>query len=265
MINIAVIQMNSGTDREANLETASRLTEQAVSMGAELICLPESFSWLGPDREKTVHSEEIPGPSSEFLKETAKHYSVSIQGGSFFEKEDSGKCTNTSLFITPEGEITALYRKIHLFDAVVHGRRYHESETVLPGSETVTATIGDITFGFSICYDLRFPELFRKLSRDGAQAVFVPAAFTACTGKAHWEVLLRARAIENQVYIIAAAQAGIGEDGREYYGNSMIIDPWGRVTARADSESESLICGQIDPDLITEIRERIPVLKHRRL
>ncbi len=263
---VAAIQMRSGTDAGENRNRASQLIEQAVSAGAELVSLPESFSWLGPDGAKSKNSESIPGPSSDFLSELAMRHSVLVHGGSFFESgPNNHSCYNSTLFIRPDGSVSAHYRKIHLFDAVVDGKRYHESDTVMPGHTPVVAEEGGIRFGLSVCYDLRFPELYRALADGGAHAVFVPAAFTNVTGKAHWEILLRARAIENQVYVIAAAQVGRGSDGRQRFGHSMIVDPWGEILAQAGGEHEEVITARMDMDKLRQIRNRLPALAHRRM
>lgn len=262
---VAAIQMNSGTNSEENRSRASHLIEQAVSAGAELVSLPESFAWLGPDGEKAEHGESIPGPSSRFLSELATRHSALVHGGSFFESgPDDGSCYNSTLLIRADGKISARYRKIHLFDAVVDGERYLESDTVRAGDTPVVVEERGIRFGLSVCYDLRFPELYRTLADEGAHAVFVPAAFTRTTGRAHWEILLRARAVENQVYVIAAAQVGRGADGREWFGHSMIVDPWGEILAEADGEHEGVITARLDLENLSRIRDRLPVLHHRR-
>jgi len=237
---VAAIQMRSGTDAGENRNRASQLIEQAVSAGAELVSLPESFSWLGPDGAKSKNSEPIPGPNDQ-------------------------SCYNSTLFIRADGSVSAHYRKIHLFDAVVNGKRYHESDTVMPGDVPVVVEERGVRFGLSVCYDLRFPELYRALADGGAHAVFVPAAFTSVTGRAHWEILLRARAIENQVYVIAAAQVGRGSDGRQRFGHSMIVDPWGEILAQAGGEHEEVITARMDMDKLRQIRNRLPALAHRRI
>jgi len=262
---VAAVQMRSGTNAGENRSRASQLIEQAVSAGAELVSLPESFSWLGPDAEKSKNSEPIPGPTARFLSEMAVKHSIVVHGGSFFESgPDNRSCYNSTLFLRADGEVSAHYRKIHLFDAVVDDQRYFESDSVIAGGTPVVAEERGIRFGLSVCYDLRFPELYRSLADGGAHAVFVPAAFTRTTGMAHWEILLRARAIENQVYIIAAAQAGRGADGRERFGHSMIVDPWGMILAQADGERDGVITARLDMEKLRQIRDRLPALLHRK-
>ena len=265
-MRISLIQMNSTDDKAKNLEKAQGFIDEAANAGSEIISLPETFSWLGPDSEKSRIAEPAEGETVSMLSEAAKKHNVIIHGGSIFESAmDEGKCSNTSFFFGKDGEISAVYRKIHLFDAVINGKEYLESEYVVPGKDIVVCEADFAVFGFSICYDLRFPELYRDLSENDAQIVFVPAAFTIPTGKAHWEVLLRARAIENQVFIIAPAQVGTDSSGKEYYGHSMIIDPWGTILARADGTSEGVISAEIDLEFLEETRNKLPSLKHRKL
>lgn len=265
-MKISLIQMNSTDNRDRNLELCGTYIEQAVSEGADLITLPETFDWIGPEHEKPGHSTPIPGPVSEFLSSCASKHGVSIHGGSMIETvEKSNRCANTSLFFGPDGKQLALYRKIHLFDAQINGREYCESDAVVPGNEPAAAVLQGLTYGLSICYDLRFPELFRKLVQLGAVVIFCPAAFTQPTGKAHWEILLRARAIENQVFMAAAAQTGTDVTGKAYYGNSMVVDPWGNILLRMDGRTEGCRSVDIHIDTIEEVRRMLPALDHRRL
>ncbi|MFC1479404.1 carbon-nitrogen hydrolase family protein [Planctomycetota bacterium] len=263
-MKISLIQMHSTDKEERNLEICEKLIEEAVSQGTDLITLPETFHWIGPEHEKPLHSTPVPGPVSEFLSSFASKHQVYIHGGSILEQTED-KCANTTLFFAPDGTIQASYRKIHLFDAEINGTRYFESEVVLPGTEPVTVTLENLTYGFSICYDLRFPELYRKLSQKKADIIFSPAAFTVPTGKAHWETLIRARAIENQVFMAAAAQAGTDSTGKSYYGHSMLVDPWGTVLIQMDGHTEGCATMEIDPEQIKEVRRNLPVLDHRKL
>lgn len=231
-----------------------------------MIFLPEQFNFLGRDELKLEAAEEIPGPSTRCLQDKAREQGIWIHGGSILEKgAPSGKCWNTSVLINPAGEITATYRKIHLFDVQIPGQvEIMESATVSPGERIVTAGTDLGRIGLSICYDLRFAELFRALAGEGAELVVVPAAFALQTGKDHWEVLLRARAIECQLYVVAPAQVGGHPPGRFCYGNTMIVDPWGTVIARC-SEKTGWIIAEIDFSYLREIRRNLPSLQHMRL
>jgi len=265
-MNISVIQMNSTDSEDRNLEICGNLITQAVSEGADLISLPETFHWIGPEEEKPLHCSPVPGTVSEFLSSRASQHGVYIHGGSILEKtKDPSVCANTTLFFSPDGTLQASYRKIHLFDAEINGTQYRESDVVVPGREPASTTLNSLIYGFSICYDLRFPELYRELSLQGADIIFCPAAFTQTTGQAHWETLVRARAIENQVFMIAAAQAGTDVTGKAYYGNSMIVDPWGTILVRMDGKEEGCATVEINPESIQEVRKNLPVLKHRKL
>ena len=265
-MKISIIQMNSTDDKEENLKKAVSFISKCAKEDADLVCLPETFNWLGPEEEKPGQSEPIPGHTSELLLSLAHKYKTFILAGSILESSaNNKKCSNTSLLLGPENEIHGKYRKIHLFDAEVDATQYMESEYVIPGKKIVTASFGSITCGLSICYDLRFPELYRALSKKGAEIIFAPSAFTVLTGEAHWETLLRARAIENQVLMIAPAQVGTDKAGKSYYGHSMIVDPWGTVLAEMDGRSEGITTLDVDIDKIEEVRNQMPVLKHRKL
>ena len=262
----AVIQLNSQENKELNLKAALSFIDDACSAGAKIVCLPEQFNFLGRDKLKIAAAEEIPGPAILALQEKAQQKRVWIQGGSIIEKgAPDSKCWNTSVLINPEGKITAQYRKIHLFDINIPGQvEMMESATICPGENIVTAETECGKIGFSICYDLRFPELYRLLTKRNIELAVVPAAFTLQTGKDHWEVLLRARAIENQIYMLAAAQVGEHPPGRLCYGNAMIVDPWGTVVARC-SERPGWAMAEIDLKIIKEIRRNIPCLNNTRL
>jgi len=261
----AVIQMNSRDNKEENLRSAERLIDMAAQKGAKLVALPEMFNFLGPGDRRPGESEEIPGPTILRITQKAVQCGIYIIAGSILEKSEvPDKVYNTSVLIDPKGQVLARYRKIHLFDVVVEGQPpYEESATILPGDRIVTADIECGTVGLTICYDLRFPELYRALSSQGAQIISIPAAFTLHTGMAHWEVLVRARAIENQCYVIAVGQVGRHPIDRECYGNSMIVDPWGSVLACAPN-MESVVCAEIDMEYLVKVRKNLPALEHSR-
>jgi len=247
---IAACQMNAGNDKDANLASASRLIDEAASLGAQMVALPEMFNLLGTDDEILANGEDVPGPTSTLLAEKARQHRIHVHGGSYMIKvEDKpGKAWNTTLVFDPEGEIISQYRKIHLFDIQIDGRaEYEESAMVEAGEEMVTFETEHGNFGLTICYDLRFPELYRALTLAGSRVVFQPAAFTLYTGKDHWETLIRARAIENQIYMVSPSQIGTYGDGKQCFGSSMIVDPWGTVIARAP-ERECVIVADIDYD-----------------
>jgi len=262
---VAAIQMNSQDDKEKNVRSAESLIDVAAQRGAKLAVLPEMFNFLGPGEQRPSEAEQIPGPTIERMMAKAIQHRMFIIAGSILETApEPGKVYNTSVFINPEGNIIARYRKIHLFDVVVEGQPpYQESATVVPGDEIVISETDFGTVGLSVCYDMRFPELYCELVRRGAQIISIPAAFTLHTGLAHWEVLIRARAIENLSYVIAAAQVGSHPVNRECYGNSMIVDPWGTVLARAPN-FESAVVSEIDLQYLNKVRTNLPSLTHRR-
>ncbi len=264
-LRIAAVQMNSGADKERNIETALRLIDRAAAEGARLIALPEVWTHLGSDEGGLEAAEPIPGPVTERLAERARRHGVYIHAGSIQERiaDDPARTWNTTVLIDPRGEIIASYRKIHLFDVVLDGvATYQESATVAPGEEIVTAQVDDFTVGLTICYDIRFPELYRILALSGAELIFQPAAFTMTTGKDHWETLIRARAIENTVYLCSPAQVGQHGDGKWCYGRSMIVNPWGTVLATA-SDEETVIHATIDKATLARIRRQVPSLANR--
>jgi predicted amidohydrolase len=258
--------MRSGPDLELNLSRARALAERAVERGATLIALPEVFAWRGARADEPRAATSVPGRVSEFLCRLAADLHVVLVGGSFLERApEGGKSYNTSLLIDADGAIRARYRKIHLFDVDLPGEvSVRESDTRAAGSEVVTAETHLGTIGLSICYDLRFPELYRRLTIAGATILAVPSAFTFYTGAAHWEPLLRARAIENQAYIIAPNQAGKSPHGFPDYGNSMIVDPWGTVLARA-GDGEQIIAAEIDTERVARVRREMPCQLHAML
>ncbi len=262
-LRIGLGQLNTKNSIENSLKQIKKQTLECVKQGARLIVFPELSTYLSEsqvsDAAQTLDGEII----SEFRELAVKH-SIYIHNGSFVEKSDSeDKSFNTSVFISPGGEIEAVYRKIHLFDIELNDNlTYRESDRYSGGSSVVNLDTKIGNLGFTICYDLRFPELYRELTFRGAGLIFVPAAFTMFTGKDHWEALLRARAIENQVYIAAPNQIGEHPDNKMCYGNSMIIDPWGKVIARA-SDKTGTIVADIDWDYLTEVRNKLPSLKNR--
>lgn len=263
---IAAVQMTSGADRSQNLETAARLLRKAADRGAKFIGLPENFSWMGPESERANHAEALDGPTFSWVGAMARELGVTVLGGSLLEEgAPGGRLYNTSVLHGPDGARLGLYRKMHLFDVEVgDGQHYRESAAVAPGTEVVVADSPAGKVGLSVCYDLRFPELYRKHSEAGAVLLTVPAAFTVATGKDHWEVLLRARAIENQAYVIAPAQQGKHPKDRMTWGHAMVVDPWGLVTARC-SEGEGVAVAELDLALVEKVRKNLPALQHRRL
>jgi predicted amidohydrolase len=265
-MRIAVCQVNSRADRAANLATAGELLERARAVGANLAVLPEYVDYLGPAHDEPK-PEAVDGEFAAYFAEAARRLDMWVVAGSFHEVgPDAAHTYNTSLVFDRAGELAAAYRKIHLFDVEIPGRvSYRESDRVAPGSETVTVDVEGVPVGLSICYDLRFPELYRRLAvTGGARVIVVPAAFTTHTGRDHWEVLLRARAIENQCYVVAAGQIGDHDPGRSCFGRSMVIDPWGTVVAQAP-DTVGIAVADIDLDRVEEIRASVPSLANRRL
>ena len=260
----AAVQLNSTEDRRRNLASADRLTRAAAADGAELVVLPEKFSLLGTNAQSREGAEPLDGPTVAWARDTARELGVDLVAGSFVERrEGREKLSNTSVHVGPDGGVRAVYRKIHMFDVVVGGREYRESESEEPGGEIVMSRLdGDVAIGLTVCYDLRFPELFRILAVRGARVIALPAAFTRVTGRAHWEILVRARAIENQAFVVAADQIGTHPPGNESFGGSMIVDPWGEVLARAPDE-ECFVAADLDLDAQDEVREQLPSLANR--
>ncbi|MER3450558.1 MAG: hydrolase, partial [Chloroflexota bacterium] len=235
VLTVGLVQVNSRADKAQNLAKVERFVAEAARLGAQLVALPEYVTYLGPKEAYPEVAEPIPGPTTERFAVLARCYGIYLLGGSILElSEEPGRYYNTSTLFDPEGRLIARYRKIHLFDVALTGEvAFRESEFIRPGSEVVTAAVFGRTVGLSICYDLRFPELYRALADAGAELIFVPAAFTMFTGKDHWEVLLRARAIENQCFVVAPAQVGRFEPNGWSYGRSLVVDPWGLVIARS--------------------------------
>jgi deaminated glutathione amidase len=263
-ITAAAIQMSSTPEKAENFEAAQRLIREAVAAGAELVALPELWSCHGLEKVYKENAEPVPGATTDFLGALARELSVWVLGGSILEGEPGAeRLFNTSTFFDPSGELVAVYRKIHLFDVKAPDRAYFESRTIAPGREIVTAKADSATLGLSVCYDVRFPELYRLLALRGAEILAVPAAFTLQTGKDHWELLLRARAIENQSFVLAPAQWGQKADGRWTYGRSMIVDPWGTILAQCpDRDGHAL--ATLDLDYLDRFRSEFPALANRR-
>src|SRR4030095_10513101 len=231
-MRVAVVQMNSGEDKASNLATAERLLIEAAERGAGLAVLPELFTYLGRRGKHREVADPIPGPTSELLTRIARQRHLHIIGGSFLESAAGhDRLFNTCLAIDADGSIAARYRKLHLFDVDVDGRRYRESDTMSPGEDVVLTKLDDVPIGLTICYDLRFPELYRRLGAAGARVIAAPSAFTFETGKDHWDLLVRTRAVENQVFMLAAAQVGSHPPGPGGFGNARVVDSWGHRLA----------------------------------
>lgn len=269
-MRVAAVQMTATSDKDRNLQVADGLVGRAAQEGARLVVLPELFNLLGPADAMRAGAEPLDGPTLTWARQRAAELEVALLAGSFTEAiPDSELTHNTSCLVDPGGELVATYRKIHLFDNEVPGAAYHESATVAPGDEVVTAPVtgpeGDaLTVGLSTCYDLRFPELYRILALRGADIVVLPSAFTFTTGADHWEPLLRTRAIENQVFVVAPDQCGRTGAGITCWGHSMIVDPWGTPLASAPAAGEQVVIADLDLGGRAEIRRRLPSLANRR-
>ncbi len=269
-MKIAVLQTVSTPRVDANLETAVRLIEQAAGEGAELVALPEYFCFMGhADRDKLALAEAPgTGPIQAALADAARRHRVWVIGGTVpLRTGNPDQAFNASCVWSPQGEVIARYDKVHLFRYDNGREQFDEARVLQAGTEAVACTLatslGDLRLGLSICYDLRFPELYRRLSQPPCDLIAVPSAFTYTTGQAHWEVLLRARAIENQCYVIAPAQGGTHENGRRTYGHSLIVDPWGKVLAMKE-EGEGVVMAELSTDRLAEVRRQLPALTHRR-
>lgn len=259
----AAVQMQSSDDPEQNLDTALRRITEASSNGARFVALPENFLYMRPPGCTDRVVVPFDGMMMRRIGDMARQRKIFLLAGTV--PEPAGKLHyNTSVLYGPDGQAAAVYRKIHLFDIDLPGERHRESDHVKPGREVVTASTPLGTFGLSVCYDMRFPELFRRMALGGAEILCVPAAFTVPTGKAHWETLLRARAIENLCHVVAPGQCGVHPGGRRTWGHSVIIGPWGNVLARAGSR-ETIIYAEIDSAARADIRSHLPALSHARL
>ncbi|HEY1569079.1 MAG TPA: carbon-nitrogen hydrolase family protein [Solirubrobacteraceae bacterium] len=261
----AAVQLNATEDTDRNLERADRLVRDAAGRGAELVVLPEKWTVLGTREHMAAGAQTLDGEAISWARATAAQLGIDLVAGSLFEHvEDAEKGFNTSVHVGPDGEIQSVYRKIHLFDVEVDGAVYAESSTEDPGDEIVVTDLADgQRLGMSVCYDLRFPELYRILTLRGAELLTVPAAFTLPTTRDHWEVLVRARAIENQCFVIAANQIGNHPGGLRSGGRSLIVDPWGLVLATAP-DTECAIVADLDLDNLRDIRRRLPSVARRR-
>ncbi len=261
----AAIQMNSTGDRPRNRATAERLVRAAAADGAALVVLPEKWNVLGTPGQLAEGAEPLDGPSTTWARELARELRVDLIAGSIVERRDGrAKHANTSVHVGPDGEIRAVYRKLHLFDVELDGVVYRESDGEEPGEEVVATELADgVKLGMAICYDLRFPELFRVLALNGARVLALPSAFTLATTRDHWEILLRARAIENQCFVVAANQIGEHMPGKASGGRSLIADPWGTVLATAPDD-EGYALAELDFARQDAIRTRLPALQHRR-
>lgn len=265
-ITAAVIQLTSGNQRDANLAKAESLLAQAAAAGATLALLPENFSFMGSDdaQKRAVVENEEDSEVLQFLQQQAERHSMLILGGTTPLAAPEAAVRNAMAAVQPDGSIAAIYDKMHLFDVNLPDEQYLESELIKAGGSPASVASGPWKIGMSICYDLRFPELYRHYSSEGCNILAVPAAFTVPTGKAHWKTLLRARAIENQCYVLAAGQSGTHPGGRRTWGHSMIIDPWGEVIARIKTD-EGLAIAQLRLEFVDQVRSRMPALQHRRM
>ena len=265
-MKIAALQMVSATRVEANLESASRLVAEAAGQGAQLVALPEYFCFMGrSDRDKLAIAEAPGrGPVQEALAALARRHAIWVIGGTLpLQSAEPERVLNANCVYAPDGRLAARYDKIHLFRYDNGRERYDEGRVLRAGEAPMALDAGGWRIGLSVCYDLRFPELYRALMQPPCDLVSVPSAFTWTTGQAHWELLLRARAVENQCYVIAPAQGGVHENGRRTWGHSMIVDPWGEVLAVRD-EGEGVVLAEMDRGRLADVRRQLPALEHRR-
>jgi nitrilase len=262
-MKIGLVQMNTQNDKLKNQEAAEAAVDRLADQGADLVMLPEMYNFLGPDEEKLAHAETIPGPGIDRLQLRAREKGVFLHCGSLLER-NGDTLYNATVVFNRKGERVAGYRKIHLFDVEIPGGIvYRESAVVSPGEDVVTFDCEGITVGLSICYDLRFPELYRKLADRGSALILIPAAFTLMTGKDHWEPLIKARAIENVCYVAACGQWGFHPPNNQCYGHSMVVNPWGTIIAQArDGETDVMV--ELDFNYMNSVREKLPALNHRR-
>jgi predicted amidohydrolase len=265
-ITVAAVQLSSGVDSVHNVEQAISLVNEAADRGATYIQLPEHFNYLGPSRGFADVAESIPGPTTQRMANVASARKATLHLGSLLEMSATlGKFHNTSVVINASGQIVATYRKIHLFDVAVPGAIVQrESDVIAPGAALVLANVAGIHLGLSVCFDVRFPELYRELARSGADVFAVPAAFNAVTGRAHWEILIRSRAIENHAFVVAAAQVGTTHEGIATFGHSLIVDPWGEILAESTSGEPGVITAAIDLDQVSTRRQQIAVMDYLR-
>jgi len=256
--------MCSGVAKQANLTEAARLVALAAERGAELVVLPELFNLYGDLQRAAAEAEPMTAATAGFLSELAVKYRLWLIGGSIAEQGPNGKAYNSSLLFDPQGTLRDLYRKMHLFDVDLGPQlRVQESKYLLPGNQVVSLATDLAHLGLAICYDLRFPELFRQLSSRGVELMCIPAAFTKRTGQDHWELLVRARAVENQGYVVAANQVGEHAPGSTSYGHSLIVDPWGRILAEASGDEAEVIVADISAETLADVRQKLPSIRHR--
>ena len=267
-MKVAVIQLQASDNKARNIEKAEAFVKEALKKGSQFILLPEVFVYRGllqSSSERRAIAERIPGEATRPLMALARKHHVFILAGSAYERPSKehkeGKCYNTSVLIDDRGQFRVRYRKIHLFDAVIGARKIKESDMFLAGKKTVDSDVKGFRVGLSICYDLRFPDLYQRYAQDGIEVLCVPAAFTYETGKAHWEILLRSRAIENLCYVLAPNQAGKPARGNALYGHSMIINPWGEVLAKASGQKEEIIYANLDKKVLQQKRRILPSLR----
>ncbi len=275
-MRVAALQTTAGPDRQANLDAARAQVDEAVGAGARLVVLPEYFSVAGSPAFLHQHAEPLDGPTVAWGSSVARRHGIHLLAGSFPERSDDdgtdGRLHNTSCLIGPDGTVEAVYRKVHLFDVALPGADFRESATMAPGAELVVAPLGPaaeevpgIVLGLSICYDLRFPEPYRIMTLLGATVLVVPAAFTAATGPSHWELLLRARAVENGAYVIGCGQVGVLPPGMPpCHGHTMVVDPWGTVVAERTDTGPGIVLADVVMSEVARVRSELPVLAHRR-
>ncbi|MDE2282738.1 MAG: carbon-nitrogen hydrolase family protein [Actinomycetales bacterium] len=264
-VNVAAIQMNSGSDPVHNLESAIALIELAADEGATYVQVPEYFNYLGPARRYAEVAESIPGPTTTRLAAVAKRRRIHLHLGSMLERREGDRPFNTSVLIDATGSIVATYRKAHLFDVDVPGAVTHrESDDLSAGEELVVARLKRFSVGLSVCFDVRFPELYQALAANGADVLAVPAAFNASTGQSHWHVLVRSRAIENHAFVVAATQAGVTAEGIATFGHALIVDPWGVILAESSGAEPQVITATLDLDEVLRRRAQIAVMRFRR-
>jgi len=265
-VRVAAVQLTSGTDVARNVDAAVDLVLAAAGEGATYVQLPEYFNYLGPQSKYAAVAESIPGPTTQRISEVARSCAATIHLGSMLERSSvSGKCYNTSVVLDATGAIVATYRKSHLFDVDVPGVFVQrESDAIVAGDQLVVTEVAGLNVGLSVCFDLRFPELYRQLAVHGATVLAIPAAFNALTGQAHWDVLIKSRAIENEAFVVAAAQVGTTAEGVATYGHSMIVGPWGDVLAESMSGGNDVVLATLELDDVVRRRQQIDILRLRR-
>ncbi len=259
-LRIGAVQMNSGADETANVQAAVGAIEEAHSAGARLVVLPETFHYMGPEAERPRHAQPIPGPLTERLADLARRFSLTLVAGSILERSaNPRRCYNTAVVFSPDGALVARYRKVHLFDVdIPGGLRAEESRCYLAGTEEVVVPVGGVRLGLAICFDVRFPEFFLGLRERGAEVIVLPSAFTARTGADHWELLVRARALDSQCFVVAANQCGEHARAGASFGHSLIVDPWGGVVARA-GEKPAVLVAEVVLERVAEVRRSLPL------